>query len=328
MLLKHTLPAEENPLVMSEMPIPEPGPHEILIRVSACGVCHTDLHTVEGDLRLRKLPIIPGHQVVGIVADVGERCNIHRKGDRVGVTWFFSSCGSCKFCRKGLENLCDHARFTGFDEHGGYAEYLTVPETSAFHVPSGFSDIAATPLLCGGVIGFRAYKLTGIASGANLGLYGFGNSAHIVIQIANKAGCKVHVFTRSSRHQELARELGAVWVGSSEAESSTKMDASIVFAPAGQLVPQALSRLDKGGTLVLAGITMTTIPQMDYELLYWEKRIRTVANTTRNDAAELLRFAAEVPVKSVVESFPLRQANKVLQMMKSSSLRAGAALVI
>ncbi len=251
MLLEHTAPIEQKPLRLTELPLPEPGPGQMLIRVSACGVCHTDLHTAEGDLELKRLPVIPGHQVVGVVEKIGPGVDLHRKGDRVGVTWFFSSCGSCGFCSGDRENLCSSAKFTGYHADGGYAEFMVIPQESAFAVPSVFSDAEATPLLCGGVIGYRALRLSEIKPGGRLGMYGFGNSAHVVIQVAVKMGCRVYVFTRSSKHQKLASELGAAWVGTADQKPPEPLDASIIFAPAGSLVPVALAALDKGGTLVL-----------------------------------------------------------------------------
>ena len=328
MLLERTRPVQEKPLKISDIPIPEPGPGQVLIKVKACGVCHTDLHTVEGDLPLPRLPLVPGHQVVGHIEKTGPNATRFTGDERVGVTWFFSSCGLCGFCLQARENLCGNARFTGFHEQGGYAEYLVVPEESAFPIPEAFSDIEATPLLCGGVIGFRALRLSEIKPGGSLGMYGFGNSAHVVIQIAVKRGCRVHVFTRSRNHQELARELGAVWVGTPEDLPVAPLDASIIFAPAGDIIPIALKALNKGGTLTLAGITMTRIPAMDYSLIYGERTIRSVANTTRKDAEELLVEASEIPVRTVVETFPLEDANEVLLMMKQSRLRGGAALVV
>jgi propanol-preferring alcohol dehydrogenase len=328
MMLEKTAPIEEAPLRCADIPVPVPREGEVLIKVLACGVCHTDLHTVEGDLELHKVPIIPGHQVVGRVEETGPRCARFAVGDRVGVTWFHSSCGSCSYCEEGRENLCPEARFTGYDADGGYAELMTVPEGSAFAVPEVFSDVEATPLLCGGVIGYRAFRLSEIKPGGKLGMYGFGNSAHVIIQIAVKQGCKVHVFTRSRRHQELAKELGATWVGTAQDTPPEPMDSSIIFAPAGTLVPEALRVLEKGGTLALAGITMTPIPEMDYNLIYGERTVRSVANTTRRDAEELLQAAAEIPIKTVVDTFPLEDANQVLQMMKHSKLKAGSALVL
>jgi propanol-preferring alcohol dehydrogenase len=328
MLLERTRSVQEKPLKISDIPIPEPGPGQVLIKVKACGVCHTDLHTVEGDLPLPRLPLVPGHQVVGRIEKTGPNANRFTGHERVGVTWFFSSCGLCGFCLQARENLCGNARFTGFHEQGGYAEYLVVPEESAFPIPEAFSDTGATPLLCGGVIGFRALRLSEIKPGGSLGMYGFGNSAHVVIQIAVKRGCRVHVFTRSRNHQELARELGAFWVGTPEDLPVAPLDASIIFAPAGDIIPIALKALNKGGTLTLAGITMTRIPAMDYSLIYGERTIRSVANTTRKDAEELLVEASQIPVRTVVETFPLEDANEVLLMMKQSRLRGGAALVV
>jgi alcohol dehydrogenase, propanol-preferring len=327
MVLRNPGPAESSPLRSEEVPRPVPGTGEVLLRVLACGACHTDLHTVEGDLSLPKLPIIPGHQVVGRIEDTGEGMDRFARGDRVGVTWFGTSCGSCEFCETGRENLCSRARFTGLHTDGGYAEFMVVAATSAFAIPELFSDIEATPLLCGGVIGYRALQLSEVRSGQRLGLYGFGNSAHIVLQIAVKRGCEVHVFTRSTNHRELALDLGAEWVGSAEDVPPRPMHSSIIFAPAGSLVPFALNNLDKGGTIALAGITMTDIPAMPYRLIYGERTLRSVANTTRRDAEELLREAAAIPIRTVVEPFPLDRANEVLVAMQQSRLKAGAALI-
>ena len=327
MLLDRPAPIEQKPLRRVDISLPEPGTGEILIKVGACGVCHTDLHTAEGDLPLPVLPMVPGHQVVGRVEKAGPNAHRFRTQDRVGVTWFFAGCGSCNFCVEERENLCSNALFTGYHVNGGYAEYMVVPEESAFPISELFSDADATPLLCGGVIGYRALRLSEIKPGQRLGLYGFGNSAHVVIQVAVKMDCRVHVFTRSSRHQKLAEELGAAWVGTAEEASPEPLDAAIIFAPAGALVPQALRALDKGGTLALAGITMSRIPEFDYGLIYGERTMRSVANTTRRDAAELLRVAAEIPIRTVVDTFPLEEANTVLRMMKESALQAGAALI-
>jgi len=327
MLLDRPAPIEQKPLRRADIPLPEPGTGEILIKVGACGVCHTDLHTAEGDLPLPVLPMVPGHQIVGRVEKAGPNTHRFWIQDRVGVTWFFAGCGSCNFCAQERENLCSKALFTGYHVNGGYAEYMVVPEESAFLISELFSDADATPLLCGGVIGYRALRLSEIKPGQRLGLYGFGNSAHVVIQVAVKMDCRVHVFTRSLRHQKLAEELGAAWVGTAEEASLESLDAAIIFAPAGALVPQALRALDKGGTLALAGITMSRIPEFDYSLIYGERTMRSVANTTRGDAAELLRVAAEIPIRTVVETFPLEEANTVLRMMKESALQAGAALI-
>jgi alcohol dehydrogenase, propanol-preferring len=327
MLLDRPAPIEQKPLRKADIPLPEPGTGEILLKIGACGVCHTDLHTAEGDLPLPVLPMVPGHQIVGRVEKAGPNAHRFRTQDRVGVTWFFAGCGSCTFCAEERENLCSNALFTGYHVNGGYAEYVVVPEESAFPISELFSDAHATPLLCGGVIGYRALRLSEIKPGQRLGLYGFGNSAHVVIQVAVKMGCRVYVFTRSLRHQKLAEDLGAVWVGTAEEACPEPLDAAIIFAPAGALVPQALGALAKGGTLALAGITMSRIPEFDYGLIYGERTMRSVANTTRRDAAELLRIAAEIPIRTVVDTFPLEEANTVLRMMKESALQAGAALI-
>ncbi len=326
MVLRETRPIEENPLVPEDVPVPEIAPDEMLIRVKACGVCHTDLQTVEGDLALPKLPLIPGHQVVGCVITPPESRRF-APGDRVGITSYHSSCGVCRFCLEGRENLCDSASFIGLHRDGGYAEYMIVNENSAFVIHGQFSDAEATPLLCGGVVGYRALKMVGIKSGQNLGLYGFGSSAHIVMQIAISRGIKVSVFTRSSNHIASARELGAVWVGAANDESPGLMDGSIIFAPAGDLVPKALGALQKGGTLALTAGAMSPIPELDFDLISGERSIKSVAKATRKDAEDLLQTAASIELQTVVESFPLNEANAVLTMLKTGYLRAGAVLI-
>ena len=255
MLLEKPRPAEENPLRLADLPLPDPAPREIRVRVSACGVCHTDLHIVEGDLPLPKLPVVPGHQIVGTVDALGAGVNEFREGDRVGVPWLYSSDGQCAYCRKGLENLCEGARFTGFHADGGYAEAMVAPAAFAYALPANFSDLEAAPLLCAGVIGYRALKLSNLQPGERLGLFGFGASAHIVAQIARHWQCEVCVFTRAEHHRQLARQLGAVWTGTAGEPPPAPLDAAIIFAPAGKLVPDALRALRKGGTLALAGIT-------------------------------------------------------------------------
>ena len=261
MLLEKTRPAEENPLRLAEIPLPDPAAGEIRVRVGACGVCHTDLHIVEGDLTLPKLPVVPGHQIVGTVDALGAGVKEFREGDRVGVPWLYSTYGECVYCRKGLENLCERARFTGFHADGGYAEAMVVPAAFAYALPGSFSDLEAAPLLCAGVIGYRALKLSNLQPGERLGLYGFGASAHIVIQIARHWNCEVCVFTRAESHRQLARQLGAVWTGAAGEAPPAPLDAAIIFAPAGKLVPDALRTLRKGGTLALAGITMSPCPK-------------------------------------------------------------------
>jgi propanol-preferring alcohol dehydrogenase len=329
MLLRETKPAEERPLELVDLPLPEPGPDEVCLRVRACGVCRTDLHTVEGDLDLPKLPIIPGHQIVGVVESAGEGAARFEPGQRVGVPWLYKTCGKCEFCQHGLENLCADAQFTGLHADGGYAEAMVVPEDFAYPIPDSFSDVAAAPLLCAGIIGYRALKLSRIKPGQRLGMYGFGGSAHVTIQVARHWGCEVYAFTRSEGHQELARELGAAWVGRAEDTPPEKLHGSIIFAPAGKLVLDALRVLERGGTIALAGVTMTPIPEIDYdELLYWERGVRSVANFTRQDARELLQVAAEIPIQTTVQTFPLEEANEVLLALKRSEIDGTAVLVL
>lgn len=329
MLLRETKPAEERPLELVDLPLPQPGPDEVRLRVQACGVCRTDLHTVEGDLDLPRLPLAPGHQIVGVVESAGAGATRFELGQRVGVGWLYKTCGGCAFCQQGLENLCANAQFTGLHADGGYAEAMVVPEDFAYAIPDSFTDIAAAPLLCGGIIGFRALKLSGIKPGQRLGMYGFGGSAHVTIQVARHWGCEVYVFTRSQGHQQLARELGAVWVGRAEDTPPKKPHGSIVFAPAGKLVLDALRVLERGGTVALAGVTMTPIPEIDYDrLLYWERGVRSVANFTRQDAQELLQVAAEIPIQTAVQTFPLEEANEALLALKRSEIDGTGVLVV
>lgn len=329
MLLKKFAPIDQNPLELVELPNPDPGPEDILLRIKVCGVCHTDLHTVEGELPDVKLPIIPGHQVVGVVEKQGKNASRFKEGERAGVAWLYSSCTHCGYCSREKENLCESARFTGYHVNGGYAEYIVVPEKFAYPIPDAFSDEEASPLLCAGIIGYRALRLSGIKPGQRLGLYGFGASAHVAIQVAVHWGCKVYVFTRSEEHRKLAKKLGAVWAGTSKDDPPTKMDSSIIFAPAGELVLDALKVLDKGGTVALAGIYMTPIPEMDYvEYIYHERTLRSVANATRLDGEELLKIAAEIPIKTTTQTFPLEEANRVLQRLKTGKINGAAVLKI
>ncbi len=329
MLLRKPKPAEEKPLEQADLPLPDPGPCEIRLAVRVCGVCRTDLHTIEGDLELLKLPLVPGHQVVGVVEARGEGADRFEEGQRVGVAWLHHTCGECEFCGQGLENLCQDAEFTGLHANGGYAEAMVVPQDFAYPIPEDFSDVEAAPLLCAGIIGYRALRLSDIQLGQRLGLYGFGGSAHVTIQVARHWGCEVYVFTRSEGHRRLARELGAVWVGSAEDTPPAKMHSSIIFAPAGGLVPEALRVLERGGTLSLAGVTMTLIPELDYDqLLYWERTVRSVANFTRQDAEELLQVAAEIPIYTTVQTFPLEEANEALLALKRSEIDGTGVLVV
>lgn len=329
MLLKKFALIEQNPLELSDIAVPEPGPEEILLSNRVCGVCRTDLHTVEGELPRVKLPIIPGHQVVGIVEKRGKNAFRFKEGERVGVAWLHSACGRCTFCRRGNENLCEKARFTGYDVNGGYAEYMIVPEKFAYSVPLIFSDEQAAPLLCAGIIGYRALRLSEIKPGQHLGLYGFGASAHVAIQVAVHWGCKAYVFTRSREHGKLAHELGAVWAGTSKDKPQAKMNSSIIFAPAGELVLDALRVLEKGGTVALAGITMTPIPEMDYvKYVYNERTLRSVANATRQDGEEFLRVAAEIPIRTTTQLFRFEEANRVLLLLKAGEINGAAVLKI
>ena len=329
MLLHEPKVAEQRPLELVDLPMPEPGPGEVRLTVRVCGVCRTDLHTVEGDLPLPKLPLVPGHQIVGVVEARGEGATCFEIGQRVGVPWLYHTCGECKFCQRGLENLCADAQFTGLHANGGYAQAMVVSQDFAYPIPEGFSDIEAAPLLCAGIIGYRALRLSEVQPGQRLGLYGFGGSAHVTIQVAHHWGCQVYVFTRSAGHRRLARELGAVWVGSAEDTPPAKMHGSIIFAPAGGLVPEALRVLERGGTLSLAGVTMTPIPELDYDkLVYWERGIRSVANFTRQDAEELLQIAAAIPIQTTVQTFPLERANDALLALKRSEIDGTGVLVV
>jgi propanol-preferring alcohol dehydrogenase len=328
MVLKRARHVDENPLELAEVETPTPRVHEIRIAVRACGVCHTDLHTVEGEITLPRLPVIPGHQIVGVVDRVGQNASHFRVGDRVGVPWLNFTDGTCDYCKRGQENLCENARFTGLHVDGGYAEYAIVNENFAYRIPDVFSDAQAAPLLCGGVVGYRALRLSDLQIGERIGLYGFGSSAHIAIQIARHWQCEVYVFTRSGEHRALAQQLGAAWVGRAEETPPHAIDRAIVFAPVGNLVLDALRVMRKGGTVVLAGIYSTPIPPMDYGLIYHERTVRSVANSTRQDAEDLLKVAAEISVRTEVEIFPLREANRALQLLKESKIRGAGVLEI
>jgi len=327
MVLHEPKDITQAPLSLEDVPIPEPAPGQVRIKVTACGVCHTDLHTVEGDLPLPRLPLIPGHEVVGVVDKLGEGSSRFQPGDKIGAVWLYRTCGTCKYCRSGRENLCEHALFTGYHVDGGYAEYMVVDESFAYHLPVNLPDSEIAPLMCGGVIGYRAFVLSEARPGQVLGLYGFGNSAHITIQVAIHLGIRVFVFTRSPGHQRHALELGAEWVGRAEDTPPEGVDAAIIFAPAGPIVPEALRVLNPGGTIALAGIYMTPIPEMPYDLLYFERTLRSVANSTRQDAVDLLGLAAEIPIHTTVTTFPLEEANEVLRAMKESKINGDAVLI-
>jgi propanol-preferring alcohol dehydrogenase len=319
----------ESPLKTMELPDPQPGRGEVRLKVACCAICRTDLHVIEGDLPRQRLPIIPGHQIVGVVDHVGPDCTRLRPGQRIGVAWLRHTCGQCAFCKAGRENLCESSRFTGYHADGGYAQYAVVPEDYAYEIPAAFSDLDAAPLLCAGIIGYRALKRCNLPSGGKLALYGFGSSAHVVMQIALHRGCEVYVATRGERHRELARQMGAVWVGESPTEMPAKVDSAIIFAPAGHLVPPALEKLQKGGTLSLAGIYMSEIPAMDYErYVFYERDIHSVTANTRADGRELLAEAAEIPIRPHVTTYSLEDANRALQDLKADRINGTGVLTV
>ncbi len=319
---------ETNPLEYAEVAAPRLKSGEVLVRVRACGVCRTDLHVIEGELPPRKSPVIPGHQVVGIVERQGENTRRFRIGDRVGVAWLHRADGTCEYCEANAENLCDNPMFTGYSVDGGYAEYIVAPEDFVYPIPEGFPDEQAAPLLCAGIIGFRSLRLSGIKAGGRLGFYGFGAAAHVAIQVARHWNVEVFASTRDVRHQKLALELGAVWAGGTYDEPPKKLDAAIVFAPAGEIVPAALKALKKGGALILGGIHMSPIPSFSYDLLYQERVIRSVANNTRQDGEDFLRVAAEIPIRTHVQIFPLAEANRALNALKNDAIPGAAVLRI
>jgi propanol-preferring alcohol dehydrogenase len=291
-------------------------------------VCRTDLHVVEGELEPRRSPVIPGHQVIGLVDARGSRARRFELGQRVGVAWLHRTCGCCEFCVAGRENLCDRPEFTGWTVDGGYAEFVVAPQAFVYPIPRDFTDLQAAPLLCAGIIGFRSLRLSGIGEGSRLGLVGFGAAAHVAIQVARHWGARVYAITREHRHRDLARELGAIWAGGANDSPAERLDAVIVFAPAGELVPPALALLRKGGVLVLGGIHMSPIPSLDYSLLYQERVVRSVANNTRADGEDFLRVAAEIPIRTEVQGFPLREANRALAELKHDRVRGAAVLQV
>ena len=325
-ILRAPAPVNTNPLEYTDVPDPKPGPGQILVRVKMCGVCRTDLHVVEGELPQRKSPVIPGHQVVGIVERLGEGASRFRVADRVGIPWLHSTDQTCEYCRAGKENLCDGPTFTGWTVDGGYAQCALAPEEFVYRIPDSFADDQAAPLLCAGIIGFRCLRLSGIQKGGRLAFYGFGAAAHVAIQVARHWGVEVYAPTRGRKHQQLALELGAVWAGEAADAPPARLDAAVIFAPAGELVPPALKALKKGGVLVLGGIHMSPIPSFDYNLLYQERMIRSVANNTREDGEDFLRMAAEIPVRTTVTVYPLGDANRALNDLKSDRVNGAAVL--
>jgi len=316
------------PLRLTDLPQPRPGPEQVLIRVNACGICRTDLHVVDGELTEPNLPLVPGHQIVGTVVATGEEVTTLKAGGRVGVPWLGWTCGSCRYCASARENLCDEARFTGYQINGGFAEYTVADERYCFPVPEGYPDLQAAPLLCAGLIGYRALRLTDRAR--RLGFYGFGAAAHILIQVARYEGREVHAFTRTGDRegQEFAMRLGAVWAGGSEESPPVELDAAIIFAPLGPLVPAALRAVGRGGIVVCAGIYMSDVPQFPYGILWGERQIRSVANLTRRDGEEFLALAPRVPVRSEVTAFSLERANEALAALRAGAIEGAAVLVL
>ncbi|HTM00191.1 MAG TPA: zinc-dependent alcohol dehydrogenase family protein [Candidatus Omnitrophota bacterium] len=328
MVLKRHAPIGTAPLALREVPEPEPGPGEVRVRVRACGLCRTDLHVIEGDLPPRKLPLIPGHQVVGVVEGAGPGAARFREGDRIGIAWLRHTCGVCAYCRSGRENLCESSRFTGYHADGGYAEVAVVPEDFAYAIPDVFGDVEAAPLLCAGIIGYRALERSQAPPGGTLGLWGFGSSAHVTIQVARARGMQVYVATRGEKHQALARAMGAAWVGGATDPLPARVDGGILFAPAGEIVPVALRSIQKGGTLAIAGIWLSDIPPLDYEReLFYERNLRSVTANTRADGEALLREAAAIPLRPRVTTFPLEEANRGLALLKSDGLNGTGVLV-
>lgn len=322
------LDAPGQPLRLAELPIPSPRPEQVLIQVHTCGICRTDLHVVDGELTQLKLPLVPGHQIVGTVVETGDRVQQFHVGDRVGVPWLGQTCNHCRYCRTQRENLCDQAQFTGYQIDGGYAEYTVADERFCFPIPIGYPDLQAAPLLCAGLIGYRSLMMTGDAE--RLGLYGFGAAAHLVIQVARYQGRQIFAFTRAGDQagQQFARDLGAIWAGSSDQLPPEPLEAAIIFAPVGALVPAALKAVAKGGVVVCAGIHMSDIPSFPYELLWGERVLRSVANLTRRDGEEFLALAPQIPIHTQVEPFPLTAANEALAALRSGKIQGAAVLVI
>ena len=328
MRLAHPAPIETNPLALSDVPIPEPQADEVLVKVDACGMCRTDLHVCEGELPSKLPGVIPGHQVVGRVERSGLKAHVYERGTRVGVPWLHRTDGTCEFCTRGRENLCPNALFTGWTVNGGYAEYVVAPEQFVYPIPDAFSDLRAAPLLCAGIIGFRSLRLAELERGDTLGIYGFGAAGHVCIQVARYWGVRVMVATREEKHRKLAAELGAEWVGGAYDDPPEPLNAAIIFAPAGELVPAALKNLKRGGALVLGGIYMSPIPSFNYDQLYGERKIRSVANNTRQDGIDFLKVAAEIPIHTEVHTFPMEQANQALQALKHDGIQGAGVLMV
>jgi propanol-preferring alcohol dehydrogenase len=328
MLMRQPGSVADRPLRLEELAVPTPRAGEILVEIRACAICRTDLHVVEGELPALRTPLVPGHQAVGRVAGRGEAATRFREGDRVGIAWLRRTCGACLYCATDRENLCERAEFTGWHADGGYAEYAVVDEDYAYAIPSEFSDVEAAPLLCAGIIGYRALTLAAVRPGGRLGMYGFGSSAHVTLQIARARNLEVYVCTREPAHRQLAKSLGAAWVGEPREPMPHRTEGTILFAPAGDLVPVALRNLARGGTLALAGIYMTPIPKLDYEAdLFYERGIRSVTANTRADGAALLAEAARARVRLSTTEFPLEVANQALELLKVGALSGTGVLL-
>jgi alcohol dehydrogenase, propanol-preferring len=329
MVLNQTAPIQSDPLQWTEVPLPVPGPREARLKVRCCAICRTDLHVIEGDLPAQKRPVIPGHQIVGIVDALGPDCQRLEVGMRIGVAWLRHTCGICRFCTSGRENLCELSRYTGYHADGGFAEYAVVPEDFAYELPDTYDDLHLAPLLCAGIIGYRSMKRCNLRPGGKLGIFGFGSSAHIVMQLARHRGHEVYVVSRAEKHQDLAREMGAAWCGADAAGLPARLDGAIIFAPVGSLVPAALDALDGGSAVALAGIHMTPIPQMDYHAhLYRERDIHPVTANTRQDGRELLAEAAASSVQPHIVEYPLQKANVALRDMKEDRINGTGVLIV
>jgi len=328
MVLEKQQPLEENPLILKDIPIPEPKENEIRVKIAICGACRTDLHIVEGELPAHKMPIIVGHQIVGRVEKLGKNANKFKLGDRLGIPWLYKTCGRCKYCKADKENLCAEAMFTGYDANGGFAEYTVISEDFAYPLPENYSDKEVAPLLCAGVIGYQAFQKTGLKNQGKLGLFGFGSSAHIIIQVAIHLGLEVYVVSRTQKELDLAKSLGAKWVGRIDDDMGEALDAGIVFAPSGELLVQSLKKLDKGGIIVSAGIYTTPLPGFDYSLIYPEKCLTSIAHTTRQNVQAFLKVASEFKIKTRINEYRLEDANHALLNIKDSKISGSTILSI
>lgn len=320
LVLEKQQPLENQPLTLKDIPAPEPDNDEVRIKINICGACRTDLHIIEGELPAHKMPVILGHQIVGKIDSLGRNVTKWKAGDRVGVPWLYKTCGTCTYCTAGKENLCENAMFTGYDADGGFAEYMVVHQDFTYRLPDNYTDKEIAPLLCGGVIGYQAFQKTGLRNHGKLGLFGFGSSAHIIIQVAVHLGLEVYVVSRTKKELDLAKDLGAVWVGHIDDDMGTVLDAGIVFAPSGELLVQSLTKLDKGGTIVSAGIYTTPLPSFPYSYIYPEKCLTSIAHTTRRNVQEFLKIAGEFKIKTRYNEYKLEEANQALLNIKHSKI--------